>query len=343
MPVLLNYLCRALVLLYLYQLLTACTAIAVADRVIPKQPQDLPGDIKIDVPFIKQTDHHCGPASLAMIANYYGHPVRAEQVADLVFIPTKKGSLQVEMQAAARSLGFVAFSMNMDASSLRAEIIAERPVMILQNLAFSIYPVWHYSVVTGVSPDNEYFLLHSGRHKYYRSDWTTLENTWRRGQYWALVVLPSGELPVSINEDQAVNAAIALEKIGNYRAAQQTYTSIIQRWPESFIAHVGLANSHMQLKEPLAASKAYRRALELDAQSAEVLNNFAYSAFELGCEVSALHAASCAMRIDGANHKQLTATLRELKSLTNNPRHHAMCPDIRCTTDSFATTNHYMN
>lgn len=343
MPISWNYLCRTVVLLCLHQLLTACTAIAVADRVIPKQPQHLPSDIKIDVPFIKQTDYHCGPASLAMIANYYGRSISAEQVADLVFIPTKKGSLQVEMQAAARSLGLVAFSMNMDSSSLRAEIIAERPVIILQNLAFNIYPVWHYSVVTGVSPDKEYFLLHSGRHKYYRSDWTTLENTWRRGRYWALVVLPSGELPVSITEDKAVNAAMALEKIGNYRAAQQTYTSIIQRWPESFIAHVGLANSHMQLKEPLAASKAYRRALELDALSAEVLNNFAYSAFELGCEVTALRAASCAIRIDGANHKQLIATLNELKSLTKNPQQHAMCPEIRCNTHSFATTNHQMN
>jgi len=325
-----------IILLALQYFLAGCTAIAVADRVIPKQPQHLPTDIKIDVPFIEQTDNHCGPAALAMVANYYGNSITAEQVAQQIYIPDKKGSLQIEMQAAARNLDLVAFTMNMDLASLRAEINAERPVIILQNLAFNIYPVWHYSVVTGRDPNNGYFLLHSGRHEYYRSAWTTLENTWRRGEYWALVAVPAGDIPSSANETEAIQAALDLEKVGKYRAAQLTYAAIIERWPENFTAQVGIANTHMLLKEPLAASQAYKQALQLDTQSAQALNNFAYSAFELGCEVTALKAASCAIRLDGANHRELTATLNELKSLTANPNNHAMCPEIRCNDRSLA-------
>ena len=326
-------------LLCIQLFVTGCTAMAVADRIIPKEPQDLPSDIKLDVPFIEQIDNYCGPASLAMVANYYGNPVTADEVAQLIYIPEKKGSLQIEMQAAARHLDLVAFTMNMDLAALRAEINAERPVIILQNLAFNIYPVWHYSVVTGRDPNNDYFLLHSGRHEFYRSAWTTLENTWRRGEYWALVALPPGDIPSSADEEVAIQAALDLEKIGKYRAAQLTYAAIIERWPENFTAQVGLANTHMLLEEPLAASQAYKQALQLNTQSAEALNNFAYSAFELGCEVTALKAASCAIRLDGANHRELMSTLSELKSLTANPNNHAMCPEIRCNDRSLAAND----
>ena len=312
---------------------------AVADRIIPKQPQDLPSDIRLDVPYIEQTDNLCGPSSLAMVANYYGNNFTAEQVAELMYIPEKKGSLQIEMQAAARSLDLVAFSMHMDLASLRAEINAERPVIVLQNLAFNVYPIWHYSVVTGRDPNNDYFLLHSGRHQYYRSSWTTLENTWRRGKYWALVAVPIGDIPTSATENEAIQAALDLEKIGKLRAAQLTYAAIIERWPGNFTAQVGIANTHMQLQEPLAASLAYKQALQLNTHSAEVLNNFAYSAFDLGCEVTALEAAHCAIRLDGANHKEITATLNELKEMSVNPSNHATCPKIRCNDRSVAANS----
>lgn len=326
-------------LISLQAILSGCTAIAVADRIIPKEPQHLSTDIKIDVPFIEQTDHHCGPSALAMVANYYGHPVNAEEVANLMFLPEKKGSLQIELQAAARSLDLVAFKTSMNFASLRAEIDAERPVIVLQNLALNVYPIWHYSVVTGRSPNSDYFLLHSGRHEYYRSAWSTLENTWRRGKYWALIVVPAGEIPHSVAENEATQAAIDLEEIGKYRAAQLTYAAIIERWPDNFVAQVGLANTHMQLKEPLAASQAYIQALQVNTQSAEALNNFAYSAYELGCEVTAFEAANCAIRLDNANHKELIATLNELKSLTPNPSNHASCPKIRCNNRSIAAVN----
>ena len=55
-----------------------------------------------------------------------------------------------------------------------------------------------------------------------------------------------------------------LERVGKLRAAQLTYSAIIDRWPDNFAAHVGLANSHMQLEEPLAASQAYIQALKLN-------------------------------------------------------------------------------
>ncbi len=308
----------------------------VADRVIPKEPQDLPSDIRIDVPFYAQTKNYCGPSALAMVANYYGKNVTPDKIADLVYTPKKEGSLQIEMGAATRSLGMVAYTMHMDAESLRAEIDAERPVIVLQNLALKVYPVWHYSVVTGRDPDYEYLLMHSGRHKYYRVPWTTFTNTWGRSNNWALIAAPVGDLPSSANEETVLRAAVDLESVGKYRAAQLTYATAIQRWPDNFALHVGLANAHMQLKEPLAASRAYQTALQLNNRSAEVLNNFAYSAFDLGCEVTALRAASCALQFDKQPNPEIVATLQELKTKSATPTNHPACPRIRCNVQTLA-------
>lgn len=317
-------------------LLTACTAMVVADRVIPKEPQDLPNDIRIDVPFFDQTENYCGPSTLAMVANYYGKNVTPNEVASLVYIPEKKGSLQIEMSAAARSLDLVAFAMHMDEEALRAEIDAERPIIVLQNLALNIYPVWHYSVVTGRSPDNEHLLLHSGRHEYYRVPWTTFRNTWSRSKNWALIAAPAGDLPTSANEKTILKAAINLEKVGKYRAAQLTYAAALRKWPENFAAQVGLANAHMRLREPLAASRAYQAALLLNNRSAETLNNFAYSAYDLGCEITALQAANCALKLDRQPNQEIVATLNELKQKSNKPSNHSSCPRIRCNVQTLA-------
>ena len=328
---------HTLILVYIVATtLSGCAAIVVADRIVPKEPQDLPTDIRIDVPFYAQTENLCGPSSLAMVASYYGNNVSPEDVSKLVYIPKKKGSLQIEMRAAVCNLGLVAYTMNMDLESLRSEIDAERPVIVLQNLALSVYPVWHYSVVTGRDPNNDYLLLHSGRHEYYRTPWTTFENTWKRANNWALIAAPIGDIPASANEDVVIQAALGLEKAGKLRAAQLTYAAAIERWPDNFTAHVGLANMHMRLEEPLAASQAYQQALQLNTHSAEVLNNFAYSAFDLGCEVTALVAASCAVKLDKSHQLEIASTLSELKSMTASPTNHPICPKIRCNKQAIA-------
>ena len=316
-------------------LLSGCTAIIVANHVVPKNPEIEAEDIVIDVPFVAQNKFYCGPASLTMVAEYYGRNLTLSQVEKLMYLPIVKGSLQTELQATARSLNFATFPMRLDRKSLSAEIDQNHPVIILQNLSLGVYPIWHYAVVVGRSPNSDHLLLHSGDHEYYRIPWNTFENTWKRGNHWALVVLPAGEIPKSATEQQALRAALDLEKTGKLRAAQLTYAAIVERWPESFKAYVGLANSYMQLKQPLAASKAYRKALSLNKYSTKTLNNFAYSAYKLGCEITAIKAANCAFKLSGSN-KRILATLNELKTKSISPSNHAYCPRIFCSRQTLA-------
>jgi hypothetical protein len=326
-----KYCWLAMACLFLISSMSACTVISIADYVVPKEPQNLPTDVVLKVPFYTQTDNFCGPAALAMVAAYHGIQTDIDELSKKVYTPKKGGSLQIEMQAAARSLGLVAFPTQLDLASLSLEIDSGHPVIILQNLSLNIYPVWHYSVVTGRDVNRLHFLLHSGKHQYYRSPWHTLRNTWERSNYWAMVMLPAGQLPSSISVNHALQAAVNLEQIGQYRLAQHTYQAIHQRWPDNFAALAGVANTHMYLEEPLAASRAYRQALQLNTQSAELLNNFAYTAEALGCQITAIEAVACALKMSHQGNPAIMDTLQQLEAKYPQPTNHNSCPVVNCS------------
>ena len=86
----------------------------------------------------------------------------------------------------------------------------------------------------------------------------------------------------------------------------------------------------MQLNEPLAANRAYRKALSLNPHSAQTLNNFAYSAAALGCHRSAVDAARCAVDMSKMGNNTLQNTLDELTTKYPDAQNRGSCPKIRC-------------
>ena len=97
-----------------------------------------------DVPFFPQTAYQCGPAALSMALVWSGTQVKPETVAPEVFTPSLKGSLQSALIGAVRRHGRVAYPIaTIDA--LVKELASGHPVIILQNLGLSWFPIWHYS------------------------------------------------------------------------------------------------------------------------------------------------------------------------------------------------------
>src|SRR5262252_3075355 len=62
-----------------------------------------------EVPFFAQSQYQCGPASLAMVMTAAGVKVTPEELVPEVYLPERKGSLQVEMLAAPRRHGLVTY------------------------------------------------------------------------------------------------------------------------------------------------------------------------------------------------------------------------------------------
>ena len=71
-------------------------------------PQGLPERVELkEVPFFPQTEYQCGPAALATALAAAGVKVTPEDLVSQVYLPERKGSLQIEMLAAARRHGLV--------------------------------------------------------------------------------------------------------------------------------------------------------------------------------------------------------------------------------------------
>ena len=63
----------------------------------PRAFSDLPERVKIpSVPFHSQEEYQCGPATLAMVLNWSGIAVMLDELVSQVYIPAKKGTLQLK-------------------------------------------------------------------------------------------------------------------------------------------------------------------------------------------------------------------------------------------------------
>ena len=140
------------------------------------------------VPFFPQEDYQCGPAALAMAMQAAGAPVTPDKLVAEVFLPARHGSLQPEMMAAPRRHGLVTLRLAPQLRDVLEEVADGNPVVVLQNLAFDWYPVWHYAVVIGYDLGRGQIVLRSGRERRQELPLTTFERTWARSGYWAMLV-----------------------------------------------------------------------------------------------------------------------------------------------------------
>jgi tetratricopeptide (TPR) repeat protein len=262
-------------------------------------PTDLPLKIELtQVPFFAQEDFECGPAALAMVAQAAGVKVTPEALVSQVYLLGRKGSLQPEMLAATRRQGLMAYPLKPAIEDVLREVAAGHPVLVFQNLAFPVYPVWHYAVVVGFDREQQVFRMHSGRTERMDISWSAFERTWARGQYWAMLALKATELPATADVATYTSAASALERV-NAASAQQAYSTALQRWPDDRAAVLGAGNTAYALGQREVAVKAYRQAVTKHPDFADGWNNLAQVLLELGRRGEAGKAISHAVALAG--------------------------------------------
>lgn len=262
-------------------------------------PAELPAKFVLSqVPFFPQEDYECGPAALAMVASTAGVRVTPEALVDHVYLPGRQGSLQPEMMAATRRQGLLAYPLKPRIEAVLREVAAGNPVLVFQNLAFSIYPVWHYAVVMGFDRDRHVLLLHSGRTARMEISLAAFERTWARGQYWAMLALKPGQLPATV-EPQVYTAAAATLERTDAHGARQAFAAALRRWPDDRAALLGAGNSAYALGRREAAEKAYRQTVFKHPEFAEAWNNLAQVLMELGHRAEAREAIARAVALGG--------------------------------------------
>lgn len=274
------------------------------------RPPDIPAQVELTwVPFFPQDDYQCGPTALATALKSAGLDVTPEMLVDQVYLPARQGSLQVEMLAAARSRGMVAYQLDKKLEDVIREVAAQTPVIVLQNLGVSFFHIWHYSVVVGYDLAQSEFIMRSGDRERFMLPFGVFEYTWQDSEYWAMVAVPPTRIPATATETGYAQAALALEQTGQAKAAKTAYSTLLTRWPTSLSGLIGTGNVAYSAGDLQAAEAAFRKAAETHPDSAAALNNLAQTLADQNKLTEAADVARRAVALGGPLEETSKATL----------------------------------
>ena len=168
--------------LFLAFLFFGCAAPPVGSR-----PES--GRVLEKVPFFPQEAYQCGPASLASVLNYWGLRTTPQEIAEEIFSRGARGTLNLDMVLYVQRKGLKAKQDRGSPETLKRNIDAGRPVIVLVDLGFWVVRQGHFMVVIGYAEDG--VMVHSGREKRKFIPWSPFLKSWEKTKFWTLVVTRS--------------------------------------------------------------------------------------------------------------------------------------------------------
>ncbi len=250
----------------------------------PKNPLPLNNNYssyKIYVPFVTPRSELCASTSIGMVSSYwqtlmpYVPRLSLSELDERTLIPAKGGTLQIELIAAARANGLLAYPIEPTFDALFSELSEHHPVIVLVNRSYSWYPLWHYAPVTGYDAKEQTILMHFGDTPNEAVPIETFAALWERSGNWGVVLLPSGQLPASATAEKFLRTAYDLEKIGMPDEAIIAYKSALSRWSNDIPTLFALGNAYYNSHQITEAEQIYRKILLIDFKHPFALNNLA--------------------------------------------------------------------
>ena len=267
-----------------------------------------------DVAFFEQRTRESAPVALAMSLQWSGVELGPNDLVANVNAPGREGSVNAGLEATSRRHGRLAYPLK-DLRALFVEVSAGRPVIVLLNLGLPWYPQRHYAVLIGYDTMRGTITLHSGATPRRMMPMETFERTWARGGFWALLILPPGDLPAIPDLDSYLDAVSALEQAGEFEAARRAYAAAVDGWPRSLEARMGLGNTLYALGRLEEANAVFRQATREHPRAADAYNGLAQALLGLGRLRRAEIAARRAVALDGRHQGIYRQTLDLILSL----------------------------
>lgn len=265
---------------------------------LPAQSERLPSRVELtEVPFYPQDEYQCGPAALATMLVQRGVSTSPEQLKPQVYLPQRKGSLKLELVAAARQHGMLVYPLQPNLDALLTQVAAGNPVLVMQNLGFDWYPQWHFAVVVGFDRSQRELVLRSATVERWTTDFTSFDKTWARAKRWAVVTLPPDRLPQEAQLQPWLQAASDLEETGRRTDAERAYRTAAEHWPDEAMPALALGNARHAEGDRVGAEAALRDSIHRQPDFTVGWFNLGELLNERGCPQQAAVARTCAQQL----------------------------------------------
>jgi hypothetical protein len=218
----------------------------------------------------------CGAGALSAVLRHHGDPTTMAEW-DRALPKIRGGVLSVDLLIAARERGFDARLVSGDSALVEEEVRAGRPVIVMLQVIQAPgrgYDFFHYIVIDGFDPQRRLFraLFGDGRGRWIAPD--RIEQAWRATKHALITIRPRDPLA------EGLRAAVRLEEEGKTEAAIDAYRAILKTNPAAAVVWTNLANAETRSGRRDAAERSLRRALEIDPESADAMNNLAWLLYE---------------------------------------------------------------
>ncbi|HUR56177.1 MAG TPA: hypothetical protein VM029_00600 [Opitutaceae bacterium] len=161
-------------------LLSACGGIRPRPR-----PQE---ETRLKVPYTSDRREQWGPAAVADVLNFWGHPVELKTLRREIHFTRKPEDVARDLETVGRGQGFKAELAKGDLPAIKREIDAGRPLIVLVNTGFGWLPVRSYVVITGYSDYRRCLYAHWGPNKDFFVSYRQFAADWRKSGNWLLRV-----------------------------------------------------------------------------------------------------------------------------------------------------------
>ncbi|HEV2494168.1 MAG TPA: C39 family peptidase [Terriglobia bacterium] len=160
-----------------------------------------PNRLWLDVPFVRQSKNGCGPASIAMVIQYWrlqsasretaagrlpgydGDPVTIERA---VYSKEARGTAGSAMQRYFEQAGFRAFVFKGEWTDLEHHLSQGRPLIVALREPRSN----HYVVVSGLDGPQVVLVNDPAQRKLLKVDRASFERAWNGTGNWTLLAVP---------------------------------------------------------------------------------------------------------------------------------------------------------
>ena len=282
------------------------------DGHLVRRPAGLPQRAAVHgVAFYPDAGDACGPASLAELLRFSGVDTDPGRLSPQLLTPGLDGTLQPDMLGATRRAGRVAYVIDPDLGALMQDVAAGWPVLVLQRLGVTAR-TWHFAVVVGYDLDRDTITLRSSTARRLVLSIGTFDATWSGAGRWGFVALPPGVFAPGTTMLRYLEAVAPMEGVAP-QAARRAYQDALRRWPQAWVAMMGLGNLAYARHDYAQAARRFAQAARAHPGDGDPLNNLAQARLAAGQFAAARDAIERARGIGTPNPAVYARTRRQIQ------------------------------